>query len=159
MYALVLVGFLFGINRVRFTVILLLGAKVGDDLAKPIYVYMNRYVCVRALCLVVVWSGWSWGKIESSECPGLGLACLISSISCHLCSEQFYAITFYHVMEYTSDTPPPDPLPYWATEGPFLLSLALLSYRVLSGPTLFKKPSRAKGASRSSSKGSKGKTQ
>lgn len=36
---------------------------------------------------------------------------------------KLYALTFYHYMEYTSHTPPPSFIPYWAAEGPYLIAL------------------------------------
>ena len=45
------------------------------------------------------------------------------------------ALTFYHVMEFTSDIPPPDLIPYFSVEGPYLLAIALVLYR-LSGKHL-----------------------
>jgi hypothetical protein len=47
-----------------------------------------------------------------------------------------YAIGFYHLMEFTSSMPPPhkqllDLLPYFSAEGPYLLSLALCTIKVL----------------------------
>ena len=40
------------------------------------------------------------------------------------------AIFFYHVMEFTSTTPPPHLLPYFGVEGPYLLSIAMVIYRL-----------------------------
>jgi hypothetical protein len=46
-----------------------------------------------------------------------------------------YALGFYHYMEFTSATPPAQLLPYFAVEGPYLLSLALVSWRLWSNRT------------------------
>jgi hypothetical protein len=46
-----------------------------------------------------------------------------------------YALTFYHYMEFSSATPPTQLLPYFAVEGPYLLSLALVSWRLWSSRT------------------------
>mmetsp|Transcript_20606 Transcript_20606/g.28533 ORF Transcript_20606/g.28533 Transcript_20606/m.28533 type:complete len:168 (-) Transcript_20606:528-1031(-) len=43
---------------------------------------------------------------------------------------KFYAIVFYHVMEFNSDLPPPSLLNYWGPEAPYLLSLALVLFRM-----------------------------
>lgn len=43
------------------------------------------------------------------------------------------AIAFYHIMEYTSSTPPPNPAAYWGVEGPYLLGIALILYRCVPG--------------------------
>mmetsp|Transcript_23973 Transcript_23973/g.77152 ORF Transcript_23973/g.77152 Transcript_23973/m.77152 type:complete len:99 (+) Transcript_23973:389-685(+) len=40
------------------------------------------------------------------------------------------ALIFYHIMEFTSDTPPRHLVPYFAVEGPYLLSIALVLTRV-----------------------------
>mmetsp|Transcript_57954 Transcript_57954/g.154167 ORF Transcript_57954/g.154167 Transcript_57954/m.154167 type:complete len:143 (-) Transcript_57954:97-525(-) len=37
-----------------------------------------------------------------------------------------YAIGFYHLMEFTSETPPPNLVPYFATELPYILSIVLV---------------------------------
>eukprot|EP00241_Pyramimonas_parkeae_P021005 CAMPEP_0114312464 /NCGR_PEP_ID=MMETSP0059-20121206/20456_1 /TAXON_ID=36894 /ORGANISM="Pyramimonas parkeae, Strain CCMP726" /LENGTH=119 /DNA_ID=CAMNT_0001436875 /DNA_START=252 /DNA_END=611 /DNA_ORIENTATION=- len=41
-----------------------------------------------------------------------------------------YALAFYHVMEFSSDLPPPNLAPYLATELPYLVSIALVLYRM-----------------------------
>ena len=46
-----------------------------------------------------------------------------------------YALAFYHYMEFSSSTPPTQLLPYFAVEGPYLLSLALVSWRLWSNRT------------------------
>mmetsp|Transcript_21445 Transcript_21445/g.55156 ORF Transcript_21445/g.55156 Transcript_21445/m.55156 type:complete len:284 (+) Transcript_21445:391-1242(+) len=45
---------------------------------------------------------------------------------------KLYALGFYHTMEYTSATPPPELLPYWAPEGPYIVALAWTLYRMRS---------------------------
>jgi len=40
------------------------------------------------------------------------------------------ALLFYHVMEFLSDTPPQHLLPYFVVEGPYLLSIATILYRL-----------------------------
>jgi hypothetical protein len=40
------------------------------------------------------------------------------------------AIAFYHAMEFTSFTPPPNVLMYFAVEGPYLVSIALALLRI-----------------------------
>mmetsp|Transcript_3807 Transcript_3807/g.9276 ORF Transcript_3807/g.9276 Transcript_3807/m.9276 type:complete len:157 (+) Transcript_3807:1198-1668(+) len=42
------------------------------------------------------------------------------------------AILFYHYMEFTSATPPSDLVPYFAVEGPYLLSIVLVLYKLLA---------------------------
>jgi len=39
---------------------------------------------------------------------------------------KIYAIGFYHYMEFTSHVPPENLVPYFATEGPYLLGIALV---------------------------------
>ncbi|KAK3236309.1 hypothetical protein CYMTET_53542 [Cymbomonas tetramitiformis] len=46
------------------------------------------------------------------------------------------ALVMYHLMEFTSDSPPPHLGPYWGVEAPYLLSLTLVVYR-LSRPSPF----------------------
>ena len=43
---------------------------------------------------------------------------------------KLYALAFYHFMEFTSATPPPHPAAYFAVEGPYLVSIALVLMRV-----------------------------
>ena len=45
---------------------------------------------------------------------------------------KLYAISFYHYMEFTSHAPPPNLLPYWAAEGPYLLNIGLLVKKLVS---------------------------
>jgi hypothetical protein len=47
------------------------------------------------------------------------------------------AIFFYHLMEFTSATPPQNLIPYFSVEGPYILSMALVVMKIvqsLSGP-------------------------
>lgn len=39
---------------------------------------------------------------------------------------KIYALGFYHWMEFNSDIPPENLLPYWATEGPYLVSMTMV---------------------------------
>jgi len=43
-----------------------------------------------------------------------------------------YAILFYHFMEFTSDTPPTKLVPYFGAEGGYLVSIALVFYKLVS---------------------------
>ena len=43
---------------------------------------------------------------------------------------KIYALGFYHYMEFTSATPPPDVVPYFGVEGPYLVSIAIVLYRL-----------------------------
>ena len=40
------------------------------------------------------------------------------------------AIFFYHYMEFMSSTPPENLVPYFSVEGPYILSMALIVYKV-----------------------------
>ena len=40
------------------------------------------------------------------------------------------AIGYYHLMEFTSATPPPELVPYFGVEGPYLVSIALIIWRL-----------------------------
>lgn len=40
------------------------------------------------------------------------------------------AIFFYHYMEFTSNTPPEHLIPYFSVEGPYILSMLLVIYKV-----------------------------
>ena len=42
-----------------------------------------------------------------------------------------YAIYFYHLMEFLSTTPPQHLVPYFAAEGPYIMSLAMCLVKVL----------------------------
>ncbi len=45
---------------------------------------------------------------------------------------KIWAISFYHYMEFTSHVPPPNLVPYWAAEGPYLLNIWLLLRKLVS---------------------------
>jgi hypothetical protein len=45
-----------------------------------------------------------------------------------------YGILFYHYMEFTSASPPPELLPYFGVEGPYLVSIALVVRRLAALP-------------------------
>ena len=51
------------------------------------------------------------------------------------------AIFYYHLMEFTSATPPPAPVPYFAIEGPYVVSIALVVRRLAQE---FGEPAKAK---------------
>jgi hypothetical protein len=42
-----------------------------------------------------------------------------------------YAIGFYHLMEFTSDLPPKNLIPYFSVEGPYILSMAIVLSKVV----------------------------
>ena len=44
-----------------------------------------------------------------------------------------YAIFFYHIMEFISETPPQNLVPYFLAEGPYFISLALLMTKCVDG--------------------------
>uniref|UniRef100_A0A7S3K6A4 EXPERA domain-containing protein n=1 Tax=Aureoumbra lagunensis TaxID=44058 RepID=A0A7S3K6A4_9STRA len=44
---------------------------------------------------------------------------------------KFNALAFYHIMEFTSTTPPQNLLPYFAVEGPYLVSMILVVIRII----------------------------
>jgi len=44
-----------------------------------------------------------------------------------------YAIYFYHLMEFLSDQPPQNLVPYFSVEGPYIVSLALCLVKALDG--------------------------
>ena len=46
-----------------------------------------------------------------------------------------YALTFYHWMEFTSALAPKELIPYFAVEGPYLLSLALVASQIWASTT------------------------
>ena len=39
---------------------------------------------------------------------------------------QVYGVAFYHFMEFTSSTPPPNLVPYFAAEGPYAVSVLMV---------------------------------
>ncbi|KAG7371844.1 hypothetical protein IV203_017986 [Nitzschia inconspicua] len=47
---------------------------------------------------------------------------------------KLYAVLFYHYMELTSDKPPPNLLAYFGAEGLYLVSIALVLYKVFTTP-------------------------
>jgi len=48
------------------------------------------------------------------------------------------AILFYHIMEFTSATPPPNVVPYFAVESPYLVSIGLVLYKIVTADTTVK---------------------
>jgi hypothetical protein len=44
-----------------------------------------------------------------------------------------YAIYFYHLMEFLSDKPPQNLVPYFSVEGPYIVSLAMCLVKVMDG--------------------------
>lgn len=44
---------------------------------------------------------------------------------------KLYCLSFYHYMVFTSDLPPPNPVVYFCAEGPYLVSIAALLYKIL----------------------------
>ena len=48
---------------------------------------------------------------------------------------KIYAIAFYHAMEFTSASPPLNLAMYWGAEGPYLVSIGLLLWKLcIQGP-------------------------
>eukprot|EP00592_Proboscia_alata_P002528 CAMPEP_0194384880 /NCGR_PEP_ID=MMETSP0174-20130528/76728_1 /TAXON_ID=216777 /ORGANISM="Proboscia alata, Strain PI-D3" /LENGTH=127 /DNA_ID=CAMNT_0039172459 /DNA_START=201 /DNA_END=584 /DNA_ORIENTATION=+ len=45
---------------------------------------------------------------------------------------ELYAILFYHLMEFTSNTPPPNLVPYFESEGPYLLAMLMVGYKLVT---------------------------
>eukprot|EP00667_Euglena_gracilis_P028856 EG_transcript_37343 len=45
---------------------------------------------------------------------------------------KLYGVLFCHWMQFTSASPPPAPLPYFAVELPYVISAALVLYKVLA---------------------------
>jgi hypothetical protein len=69
---------------------------------------------------------------------------------------KLYALAFYHAMEFTSATPPPQLLPYWLPEGPYLLALGASLWR-MRHPGSFNQTTTPATAAASSSQGKKAK--
>lgn len=46
---------------------------------------------------------------------------------------KMYALFLYHLMEFTSEIPPTNLVPYFLTEGPYLLSMAMVLFKISSG--------------------------
>lgn len=44
---------------------------------------------------------------------------------------KLYMLLFYHAMVFTSNLPPPNPLIYFAVEGPYLVSISAILYKLL----------------------------
>ena len=49
---------------------------------------------------------------------------------CFFIGAKLYALMFYHTSEFLSSTPPQDPVIYFSVEGPYLVSIALVLYRI-----------------------------
>ena len=43
---------------------------------------------------------------------------------------KLYALGFYHYMEFTSEIPPQHLVPYFATEGPYLVAIGMVLYNI-----------------------------
>jgi len=52
-----------------------------------------------------------------------------------LLGSKIYAILFYHYMEFTSHSPPPNLLAYFGAEGGYLVSIGLVLYKLVSAVT------------------------
>jgi hypothetical protein len=46
---------------------------------------------------------------------------------------KIYAVGFVHFMEFTSHVPPENLIPYFSAEGPYLISILLVLYKILGG--------------------------
>ena len=57
---------------------------------------------------------------------------------------KLYAVMFYHYMEFTSRLPPQNLVPYFAMEGPYLLSIGLVLSNIYNAPTTAGTSSEAK---------------
>lgn len=44
---------------------------------------------------------------------------------------KLYAVVFYHYMEFTSDMPPPNLWAYFGAEGVYMVSIALVLYKIM----------------------------
>ena len=90
-------------------------------LARPDW--MVSATCISAYCLA---SGYvfllyviAYGKWRQCAIPLLLLL-----------GAKIYAIGFYHFMEFTSSTPPGNLVAYFSVEGPYIVSMAIVLYRV-----------------------------
>ena len=50
------------------------------------------------------------------------------------------ALLYYHTMEFLSATPPPNIVPYFGVEGPYLVSIALVCWRMSTASAAEAKP-------------------
>jgi hypothetical protein len=87
--------------------------------------------------------GLSWGYAATLLTFLLGLDALRMPVLLFTAAK-VYAIGFYWLMEFTSDVPPPDLLGFVGPEGPYVLSIVLVLWRLLSSPTPFARGARAK---------------
>jgi hypothetical protein len=67
--------------------------------------------------LVGVWIDPVWTMLRDAYVLGLGM--------------KLYALGFYHYMVFSSDRPPPSLVHYFGTEGPYLVSIAAVLYKIL----------------------------
>ena len=44
------------------------------------------------------------------------------------------AIAYYHIMEFLSSTPPPALVPYFGVEGPYIVSIGIVIYKLVNAP-------------------------
>lgn len=69
---------------------------------------------------------------------------LISALLLMFAGFKIYALAFYHLMEFTSDIPPQNPVPYWSSEIPYVFSVLTIVYKCISAPSTPPSPSTKK---------------
>ena len=97
-------------------------------LAKPEWLRVATCVSAFVLCI-----GYSFiifcAYFDSWNSPIVVVPCLL------FVGLKTYAIYFYHLMEFTSTMPPQNLVPYFAAEGPYIVSLVLVLYKCLEALT------------------------
>ena len=71
-----------------------------------------------------------WNKTDNKMYTLLRQVIVPTLLGCKL-----NAILFYHYMEFTSDTPPPNLIAYFSAEGSYLISIGLVYYQLFTSAT------------------------
>jgi hypothetical protein len=94
-------------------------------LARPEWVV--QATCIHANCFWILYGSilltaakdwWNRRWIQNLLLLGVGAKC--------------NAVLFYHYMEFTSDTPPPNVWAYFGAEGAYMVSIGLVLYKIFS---------------------------
>ena len=86
--------------------------------------WMRLATCVSAYAFV-----WGYALVAAAALTGAWRACRAPILL--FVGAKLYALLFYHSMEFLSHAPPQHLVPYFAVEGPYLLSGALVVRKVL----------------------------
>jgi hypothetical protein len=97
-------------------------------LARPEWLRVATCVSAFVLCI-----GYSFiifcAYFDAWDSPMVVVPCLL------FVGLKTYAIYFYHLMEFTSSIPPQNLVPYFAAEGPYVVSLVMVLYKCMEALT------------------------